>query len=273
MKWRVLISGKLSPAENMAIDEALFSEVITGNSIPVLRFYDWEPASVSIGYNQFADKEVDFEALRKFGFGFVRRPTGGRMVLHQDEVTYSVIAPAEGRLQGNVISAYSEISRALAVGLNKTGIQVDFEKGVLNPSGQREHINPCFNSVSKYELTYLGKKIVGSAQVRKENCILQHGSILLNRDQDQVAYLLPGIDDEKREKIRKLMKKKTTAVNLILTEPISFENTANNLLNGFKEAWKGDEFVDEAQLSNQEKEKISALKTEKYETTKWNKRK
>lgn len=273
MKWRVLISGKLSPAENMAIDEALFSEVISGNSLPVLRFYDWEPASVSIGYNQIAEKEVDFAALEKFGFGFVRRPTGGRMVLHQDEVTYSVIAPAKGRFRGSVTSSYSEISKALAVGLGKLDIHTDFERGVLNSEGQREHVNPCFNSVSKYELTYQGKKIVGSAQVRKEDCILQHGSILLNSDQNQIASLLPEIDDDRRKKIQNLMKKKTTAINLILSESVTFSDIVQNLLAGFKDAWKEDEFVVNGSLSDEVKRKIFQLKKEKYNSIKWNKRK
>ena len=117
MKWRFLIDGKLSPAENMALDEAIFECVQDGRSLPTIRFYNWEPSTVSCGYNQEVAKEVDFAELKKHDYGFVRRPTGGRLVLHNNEVTYAVISPFEGRLSGNVTESYSEISKALAKGL------------------------------------------------------------------------------------------------------------------------------------------------------------
>ena len=127
MKWRFLISGKLNSAENMAIDEAIFNCVQAGRSLPTIRFYDWEPSTVSCGYNQEVAKEVDLLALKQHGFGFIRRPTGGRLVLHDNEVTYAVIGPAVGKLSGNVTESYSEISKALAKGLELMGIGVDFE--------------------------------------------------------------------------------------------------------------------------------------------------
>ena len=152
MHWRILNSGKKSPAENMAIDEAILEAVITGKSLPTIRFYDWNPSTASCGYNQKVDDEVDFSALEKFGFGFVRRPTGGRLVLHDQEITYSVIAPIEGKFAGSVTQAYSVISLALAEGLREMGVDVELEKGSLDSKHQRQAANPCFSSSSKYEL-------------------------------------------------------------------------------------------------------------------------
>ena len=179
----------------MAIDEAVMQEIIKGNSEPTIRFYDWNPPTLSFGYHQNFDDEIDLHEAEKRGFGYIRRPTGGRLVLHREEVTYSVIAPLRERLSGNITETYSEISLALAKGLRILGIMVEFEKGNLTSYHQRESANPCFTSTSRFELSYRNKKIVGSAQTRKDGVLLQHGSILLNFNLSQVAYVLPGLSD------------------------------------------------------------------------------
>ncbi|MEA1972687.1 MAG: octanoyltransferase, partial [Candidatus Cloacimonadota bacterium] len=223
MEWRVIVhQNRLSPAENMAIDEAILLGNIAGTSTPTIRFYEWEPATASIGYNQSAKKEVDFDLLHKYNYGFVRRPTGGRLVLHNDEITYAVISKTVERLAGNITKSYSEISKALAAGLQKIGVDVAFEKGVLSSAHQREANNPCFTSASKYELKYKKKKIVGSAQVRKEDCLLQHGSILLDYSQNIVADIIPNLDSDKREKLKRYLGKKTICINEILKNEINF---------------------------------------------------
>lgn len=273
MKWRILQSGKNSPAENMAIDEAIMQSVIARKVLPTIRFYDWQPSTVSCGYNQAVDKEIDFEALQKFGFGFVRRPTGGRLVLHDQEVTYSVIAPLEGRFSGNVTQSYSVISQALAVGLKKMGITVELEKGSLDSQHQRQNGNPCFSSSSKYELKCNGRKIVGSAQVRSNNVLLQHGSILLNNDQSQVAYLLPDLLATQQEKLAKYLKRKTITVNANLSEPLDYKRASICLEQGFRESWSGDFFINHNDLTAEEIELSTHLENTKYLTDEWNNRK
>ncbi len=273
MKWRFLNSGKLNSAQNMAVDEAIFKCVQDGRSLPTIRFYDWEPSTVSCGYNQEVAKEVDFVALKKHGFGFVRRPTGGRVVLHDNEVTYAVISPAVERLTGNVTEAYSEISKALAKGLEFMGINVDFEKGNLSSGHQRQAANPCFTSSSRYELNYHRKKIVGSAQVRKNNCLLQHGSILLNYNQSKLALILPGLSKDQKERMATYLNRKTVAINDILNVPKSYDKATQFLMDGFKEKWIKDEFVIHKTLEPYELEIAEKLRLTKYLTDEWNQRK
>ncbi len=272
MKWRILVSGKCSPAENMAIDEAIFQNLIEGRSYPTIRFYDWDPPTLSYGYHQKVTKEIDFAEMKKLGFGYVRRPTGGRMVLHNNEVTYAIIAPISEHLAGSVLESYSAISKALAEGLKLIGIEVNFEKGSLSSAHQRQSSNPCFASSSRFELNYKTKKIIGSAQIRKKNALLQHGSILLNYDQSQLAYVLPDISLEQKERLANYLQKKTIAINQIIEEKIDFWQAVNYFIKGFKKNWPKDIFFQANELIKSEKEVITNLMYSKYLTEKWNKR-
>ncbi len=273
MKWRFLNSGKCDPAENMAIDEAIFNGVIKGTSLPTIRFYGWNPPSVSCGYNQELEKEVDLDAVAKCGFGFVRRQTGGRTVLHNEEITYSVIAPIAECLKGNIIDSYSEISRALAEGLKILGIDVEFEKGSLSSHHQRTATNPCFSSSSRFELNYHNKKIVGSAQVRSNNVLLQHGSILLHFNQSKIADVLPGLSNEQKARIKEYFNKKTIAINQILPSPVDEDRAISALKSGFKKTWNNDKFIFCENIEPFEKENADYLVETKYLTEVWNKRK
>ena len=273
MMWRIIVEGKNKPAYNMAVDEAILNNVIKKQSPPTIRFYDWNPPTASCGYNQSAKKEVDLKILKEKGYGFVRRPTGGRLVLHKNEITYSVIAPLEGFLSGNITHTYSLISLSLAKGLKKIGVDVSLEKGLLSSASQRETANPCFTSTSRYELSYKNRKIVGSAQVRKENCFLQHGSILLDENQKEVGELLPDFDEEKRGRIIKYLEKKTVAINDIIKNKIDFYTSVNYLILGFKDEWITEEFFIENTLSKDEINDITYLITYKYNDDAWNFRK
>lgn len=273
MKWRIINTGKNDSAMNMAIDEAIMLGIMAGTSLPTIRFYDWDPATVSCGYNQDVAKEVDFEAVEKGGYGFVRRPTGGRLVLHEKEITYSVIAPADGRLGGSVLESYGVISKALARGMELLGVGVEFEKGNLTAHHQRQQANPCFTSSSRLELKYDNRKIVGSAQVRKNNVLLQHGSILLHQNQEKIAYLVPGLSAEQRAKLASFLKRKTVAINEITSETVSFEQAADSFGRGFIESWSEDEFEFHNCLTRVENESSAELKKSKYLTVKWNKNK
>jgi len=243
MKWRILYSGKAEPAENMAVDEAIMNGVIKGTSPFTIRFYDWSPPTISCGFNQIASNEVDLNVVANSDYGFVRRPTGGRLVLHEDEVTYAVIAAIEGKLAGNITESYLASSKALAHGFKFLGVDVDLEKGSLSSIHQRQDLNPCFASSSRFELNYQNKKIVGSAQVRKEGVLLQHGSILLDHNQAKLAEFMPNLDAEKKVRLANYLAKKTISINQILSLPITFSEAVTGFTIGFEAFWHNDEFV------------------------------
>ncbi|MBN2829014.1 MAG: lipoate--protein ligase family protein [Candidatus Cloacimonetes bacterium] len=273
MRWRIIFQGRLGSAENMAIDEALMIAIEEGKSLPTIRFYDWEPATVSCGFNQKAKEEVDFAEVEKKGYGFVRRPTGGRVVLHKDEVTYAVITPCIEKFEGGITDTYAEISKALGKGLLKLGVPIEFEKGDLTATEQRLNANPCFTSTSRYELKCFGKKIVGSAQVRKGNMLLQHGSILLNQNQEEVAWLVPGLEKEKKEKLARFLARKTISINQAQSRKIEYSEAIKALAEGFMEQWDSDEFIVSDELTAYECKLTAELKEKKYGSDNWNFRK
>lgn len=176
----------------MAVDAALMESVRAG-APPVLRFYRWNPPCLSLGRNQPAAGRYDLDALRARGIGVVRRPTGGRAVLHHHELTYSVVV-AEGVL-GGPRASYAAINRALVAGLRRLGVAARLQTrgGARAPVPS---LAPCFKDPAEGEVTVGGRKLVGSAQWREGGVILQHGSLLLAGDQREVRELalerLPG---------------------------------------------------------------------------------
>jgi len=162
----------------MAIDEAVFRKNIRGESPPTLRFYGWRSPALSIGYFQDYRKEVDDEACRKFGVEVVRRPTGGKAVLHERELTYAVVAGADtGLFPPDILKTYLVIGRCLAEGLAGVGIRAEMkEDGRRPPDGALQ--SACFSFPSRYELLVGDRKICGSAQMRSQGAFLQHGSLL-----------------------------------------------------------------------------------------------
>ncbi len=251
--WRFINSGKLKPFENMAMDEAILFGIINQNTPPAIRVYDWNPPTVSFGYHQKINEHILSDKVKEFGFGLVRRPTGGRAVLHYDEVTYAVISRTDGILAGSVLESYQKIGEVLLATLHEIGIDATMQNSMPTEKEQRTWVNPCFTSASKYEINYKGKKIIGSAQIRKGNALLQHGSILLNHNQELMAELIPTKTDKEKETIKKLLSKKTIAVNDIIKDALSFNAFVNILRNNFKKYF-GISFSKNQELSEYEKE-------------------
>jgi lipoyl(octanoyl) transferase len=169
----------------MALDEALM-EGVRGGGPPVLRLYRWRPACLSLGANQPARGLYDAAALSRLGCDVVRRPTGGRAVLHDRELTYAAILP--DRLLGSPRAAYQSIHRALAAGLGRLGVRAELRPppGARAP---RPSSDPCFAEAVEGELVVGGAKLLGSAQARRGRVLLQHGSLLLEDDQTRFAEL------------------------------------------------------------------------------------
>ncbi len=173
----------------MAVDEAILVAHAAGRVAPTLRFYRWDPPAVSLGYFQDPVTEVDREACRRAGLDIIRRPTGGRAVLHDREVTYSVVVTTD-LLPGTVVETYRSLAGGLVLGLRELGADAVLAPEKATPGGPGNPHGACFEVPSSYEIVVGGRKVVGSAQVRRQGVILQHGAILLELDAPLLARAL-----------------------------------------------------------------------------------
>lgn len=194
--WRLIRSGALPGAMNMALDDALLHSVAEGLSPPILRLYRWQPATLTLGYAQVAGDGVDLAACRAAGVDVVRRPTGGRAVYHDREATYAVIAPIGGRFGGTVTESYRVIASVLRNAMGKFGLPAE-----LVPGQQRGQVGRavCFTAPAQHELLIDGCKVAGCAQKRRGQAFLQHGSIPLDLDLGLLHQIMPAVPDEDPE--------------------------------------------------------------------------
>jgi len=238
MEWSFIDTGFRDPYFNMGFDEALMNFVEkTGK--PVLRFFNFSPPSITIGFHQRVSEWII--SLGKKGYPFVRRPTGGRAVIHSGDMTYSLAFPQSDELVGgSVLESYKKISQGFGKGFEILGLDVKLER----KSGDRDS-DLCFNSPSWYEFTFKGKKIIGSAQVRRFGICLQQGTLAAKKP-DNVFPHMPGL----------------ISVEEALGKRISLEDIKKAVKKGFEEAF-GITFIPLKYDS------ISPL-TEKYSSRDWN---
>ena len=211
----------------MAMDEALLRDAGSSHALPVLRFYTWSPPAVSLGRFQDAERAVNAEACRRRGIDIVRRITGGRAVLHKDELTYSIAAPvSNGLFPNDVLGTYKVIAAGLVAGLRCLGIPADMAVRHEQQPGMvksKQHEPACFASPSWYEIVVRGRKIVGSAQRRVNGAFLQHGSILIGYDPDIEADVIHG----------KGSKDAVTSINAELGREVKLEEVKSAIRDGF----------------------------------------
>ncbi|MED4730372.1 biotin/lipoate A/B protein ligase family protein [Aneurinibacillus migulanus] len=267
-QWRFLDTGVHSPAMNMAIDEAVLAIHSEGKTHPSVRFYTWEPSTVSIGYFQKAEKEIDLEKVKAYGLGFVRRATGGRTVLHDKELTYSVVvSESHPAMPSGVTDAYRIISVGLLEGFRLLDLQAD----MVNPD-QAKLATPssaaCFDAPSSYELVVEGRKVAGSAQTRQKGVILQHGSILLDIDVDMLFDIIRQPNERVRERLKKSFTDKAVAINQVRPIPVTLDDARKAFRKGFAKGL-GVELMDD-ELTIEEKELAEQLACEKYGCDEWN---
>lgn len=187
VRWRVLMSPPAPGAYNMALDEALMQRAGTTGEW-VLRVYSWSRPTISLGRNQTAYGRYDMAAIRERGLDVVRRPTGGRAILHDREVTYSVTAPAADA--GDLRQSYDRINRLLVEALRQMGVDAHVAAACRGAAPPRAPgMAPCFGEPALGELILAGRKLAGSAQWRMDGALLQHGSILLGDDQSLLTSL------------------------------------------------------------------------------------
>ena len=265
----------------MAVDDALLESIGQGLSLPVLRLYAWDPPCLSLGYAQKA-AEVDRARLLDHGWSLVRRPTGGRAILHTDELTYAVIAPlSEPRLAGSILESYHRLSSALLAALRSLGLNVNSQG--LTPTGGaptgfapvaggssrgKPLANPvCFEVPSAYEITVDGKKLIGSAQARRKDGVLQHGSLPLTGDLSRIVQALVFTNEEERSAAAQRLLARATTVESVLGRPVPFETAAQAFSTAFSQvlnlAWELSE------LTQPEWERVDALVQEKYANPSW----
>ena len=236
--WNFINTGSHDPYYNMAMDEALLNFVSRGEIDPVVRFYTWNPATLSVGYFQRLKKEIDIDKVKEKGFGLVRRQTGGRGVLHDKELTYSVIVPeSHPNMPSTITEAYRVISEGLLEGFKLLGFDAYF--AIPRSKEEREKLKQprsavCFDAPSWYELVVEGRKIAGSAQTRQKSVILQHGSLLQDVDVDELFDMFIFKNDRLKEKMKKAFVDKAVAINDISDRHISIEEMEKAFEEGFK---------------------------------------
>jgi lipoyl(octanoyl) transferase len=265
--WRFLDTGNSSPSFNMALDEALLDWHSEGKIPPVIRFYGWNPATLSVGYFQKVEKEIDMETVKAHQLGFVRRPTGGRGVLHEHELTYSVIVSEDHpEMPRSVTEAYRVISEGILKGFHHLGLEAYF--AVPKTAEERDALkNPrsavCFDAPSWYELVVEGRKVAGSAQTRQKGVILQHGSILLDIDEEKLFSLFKYSNDRVKERMKKAFKDKAVAINAISPRRITLDEAKEAFYKGFAEGLNID--LEPYQLTKEELTYVEKIAKERYE--------
>lgn len=263
--FRLLVTEPLDGALNMALDEALLLGRLAGTTPPTLRFFGWEPATVSLGYGQALDHRIDVAAATALGIGLVRRPTGGSAILHEGpglELTYSVVARA-GDFEGadDLLETYRWIGAALAAGLRRLSAPVEMVP--VQPSDPRSMPTFCFARTGSYELEAGGLKVVGSAQRRQGTAFLQHGAVMLGAAPERLRRVFPGAGGPTgRDPLAGM-----TTLEAVLGRRPGFDETMTALTEGFREVHRLD--LAPGGLAALEMEQAESLVRDKYGTEGW----
>jgi lipoate-protein ligase A len=236
-KIRLLETGYNTAALNMAIDEALIENM---GQVPVLRIYGWRPPAVSIGYFQSIKEEVDLEKCNEMGIDVVRRLTGGGAVLHEFELTYSFITKQYPR---NIMESYRWICEAIVISINRLGFDASF--------------------VPLNDIVVKGKKVSGSAQTRRNEVLLQHGTLLLAVDVDKMFCVLKVPSEKLRDKIIKDVKERVTSL-----AGTTFDDMALSLKTSFATTFDAKLLPDT--LSTEEISRARWLAERKFSSKEWN---
>lgn len=267
--WRLIEHSPALGAWNMAVDEAILESVYNGDSSPTLRLYAWQPACLSLGHAQ-PYAEVNTDVIHKQGWDVVRRPTGGRAILHVDELTYAVIAPQnEPRVKGGVLESYLRLSAALMEALRMLGLNPQANEH--SPNTNPKEPNPvCFEVPSNYEITVNGKKLVGSAQARRKDGLLQHGTLPLYGDLARIVSSLNFPDEkEQADAQARLLAHATTVESELGTTP-TWDQASQAFKDAFQKILNLDLLPD--QLTEKENQRAEALVHEKYAHPSWTER-
>lgn len=242
MKWRFINSGFAPGPQNMAIDRQLARDVGDGLFPATLRVYGWQPAAISIGFHQ-SESDFDLAKIQRDGLDLVRRPTGGKAILHAQEVTYAVAVPAAA-FRPRVL--YEFINRGICAGLRQLGVNavLTSEESNVRDVYRSPMSIPCFGSSAKSEIQVDGRKLVGSAQRRMDNAVLQHGSILLGTGHRDITRYFATDRMAMSAVIQRELANRTIELETLLRHSIAFSSVVAALRSGFQEVC-GIEFVED----------------------------
>jgi lipoate-protein ligase A len=256
-EWDFIIDDTpLDGSWNMAVDEYLFQS-LTEDPKTIVRFYAWKNPTVSLGYSQKVLEVADVEFCKKHGIDIVRRMTGGKLVLHHKEVTYSLASSDTEIFTATLADSYRLISEALMKGLEMMGLA----PSLASPAPQ-EYVRgnlPCFSYPSRNEVEVGGKKIIGSAQKRVGTNFIQHGSIPLEEDDDLLTSIsfLEGAGEEVR----------MISLTEALGRTIDFNQAVDRFVQGLGEYF-GVRLMRRT-LGEAEYEAVHQIQKEKYGNTNW----
>ncbi len=257
-RWRVIDTGYLDCYSNMAIDEALLEVYEPSIELPVLRLYGWKPQAFSIGYFQNPKDELNLDRCRSEGINFARRITGGGVIFHKNELTYSIVC-SKGDLGFSTFSkeAYRTLCSFIIKAYQNLGLKAEYS---LQETTRHSNSWFCFSEREKYDILVNGKKIGGNAQRRKKEIIFQHGSIPLSSDLNQAISLL-------RNELN-IDKTKIISLGQALGRDISYNRVKSLLIESFQQVFSVD--IVEKGLSQRETSHYNILLNEKYATKEWN---
>lgn len=266
--WGFLNSGFHDAATNMAIDEALMEWHGNGKIPPIIRFYGWKKPSLTVGHFQNVHKTIDFSGVEKHGCDFVRRLTGGSAVLHDDELTYSIIVEeSHPKIPHTINEAYYVLSQGLLEGYRSLGIETDFAQP-QRKSKDRSAV--CFETPAMYEMLVEGKKLSGNAQTRRKGVLLQHGSLPMSFHADMLFDLFQFSSEERRQRQRDKFIDKATSIHALTDDLHTYDSLVPVFLEGFKKSLEIE--TKEIVLTTEQWEFIEHLRSSKYATEEWNKR-
>jgi lipoate-protein ligase A len=271
--WRLLDSGASDGYTNMAIVEAMLLAVQAGIVPPTLRLYAWQPACLSIGAFQSVAGDIDSAACAAHGIDWVRRLTGGRAILHDQEVTYSVAAlQNDERVTGDVMESYRRISRGLLEGMRLLGVDAVLAPSAIpaTPAGVAKPA-ACFAAPSQHEIMVGGRKLIGSAQRRQGTALLQHGSILLNLDVVTLMSLLCFPSEQERATMTARVRDESVTLDALLGRKLTYRDVTPLLAQGYAAALDID--LMPGSLTPWEQETAARLRRDKYTADEWRFRK
>lgn len=263
--WGIIDTRFNSASINMALDEALLNWHSEGKIPPTLRFYGWSKPSLSVGHFQNAERAIDFPNVQKHGCEFVRRLTGGSAVLHDDELTYSiVVSEKKDYIPTSITTAYYVLSKGILEGYKQLGIEADY----AIPQKEQERTDVCFEKPAFYEMVVNGKKISGNAQTRKKGVLLQHGSIPMSINKDMLFDLFMFPTDTIRETKRNSFSEKAITINEITKKQHTYDDLTKAFRKGFQTELNLD-FIP-LQLSDDQWQEVHDLARTKYMQEEWN---
>ena len=261
-QYRFLNTDPLNAPLNMAIDESVQMHYLQNAAPPTLRVFRWSQPSISLGRFQSVEREILSDICEQQGIAVVRRPTGGRAVYHRDEFTYSIVIGKNHGVPAGVVAAYAYLAQGLLAALNMLGVRAELsdERVSKYPSAA------CFASSTQADLTSGGFKLVGSAQVWKDDALLQQGSLPLDDRSAEFFNMLRFPSEAAHQEALAQYREKTTPLHTFVPYA-SWDDVANAFRVGFGGALQA-EFVP-GELSASEWELAKRLIEEKYSKLQW----